>query len=526
MAAAFSTLGEGDEMNARWREKKTGWMLLLLVVCIMAGFSAWWMAERSEEDAIPPPPIGKSPATAEAWLTTGDQQHLLEPQQPIQWTKTTTEATHSKADHTITIDPSQTYQTMDGFGAAMTGSTTYLLDQLPQEQRERLLKELFTSEGLNLDMVRHTIGASDYSVDASGEPSSYTYNDIESGTDYNMDHFSIDKDQEVVDMLRQVAVLKPDIKVLGTPWTAPAWLKYGEKTMNGWYLDYNNPQVYEAYARYFVKYIQAYQAQGIPIYGMTLQNEPGLTTANYPSMSMGAEEQAMFIRDYLGPAMQDAGLDTRIITYDHNWDQAVEFTGSVFGDEAAASYIDGSAFHCYEGDPSFMTEVHDRFPDKHIYFTECSGGDWSPDFGENLGWQMSNLMIGAPRNWAQSVLLWNIALDPQGGPTNGGCGNCRGVVTIDPETGEVTRNVEYYALAHLSRYVRAGAVRVESTEERDELKNVAFRNPDGTMVLVAANTGNEDTIFRVVMEEESFQYTLPSQSAVTFRWKPEDTSNS
>ena len=215
----------------------------------------------------------------------------------------------------------------------MTGSATYLLDQLPQEQRERLLKELFTSEGLNLDMVRHTIGASDYSVNASGEPSSYTYNDIESGTDYNMDHFSIDKDQEVADMLKQVAVLKPDIKVLGTPWTAPAWMKYGEKTMNGWYLDYNNPQIYEAYARYFVKYIQAYQAQGIPIYGMTLQNEPEFTTANYPSMSMGAEEQAMFIRDYLGPAIQDAGLDTRIITYDHNWDQAVEYTGSVLGDK-------------------------------------------------------------------------------------------------------------------------------------------------------------------------------------------------
>ncbi|MGF9697277.1 glycoside hydrolase family 30 protein [Paenibacillus sp. MABNR03] len=502
-------------MSSRWREKKTGWIILLLAVCIVAGFGRWWMTNRTEEDAIPPP-LEKKPATAEVWLTTGDHQHLLEPQQPLPWI--TSEANDSEAEFTITIDPSQTYQTMDGFGAAMTGSSTHLINQLQPEQREQLLKELFTAEGLNLDMVRHTIGASDYSVDASGQPSSYTYNDIESGTDYDMNHFSIDKDQEVVDMLRQIIGLKPDIKVMGTPWTAPAWMKYGENTTNGWYLDYSNPKVYEAYARYFVKYIQAYQAQGVPIYGMTLQNEPEFTSPNYPSMSMGAEEQAMFIRDYLGPAMQEAGLDTRIISYDHNWDQAVEYTSSVLGDEAAAQYTDGSAFHCYEGDPASMSEVHDRFPDKNIYFTECSGGEWSPDFGENLSWQMSNLMIGAPRNWAKSVLLWNIALDPQGGPTNGGCANCRGVVTINPENGDVTRNVEYYALGHVSRYVRPGALRVDSTEERGKLENVAFRNPDGTMVLVAANTENEEVIFRVDMEGKTFQYMLPSQSAATFRW--------
>jgi len=512
-------------MKSRWRERRTAWIILSLGVCIVAGFGVWRMTSHTEEDAIPPP-VEKKPATAEVWLTTGDQQHLLEPQQPIPWNTSEANDSDADSDYAIIIDPSQTYQTMEGFGAAMTGSSTYLINQLPPEQREQLLQELYTTEGLNLDMVRHTIGASDYSVDTLGKPSSYTYNDIESGTDYNMEHFSIDKDQEVVDMLRQIVGLKPDIKVMGTPWTAPAWMKYGEKTINGWYLDYSNPQVYEAYARYFVKYIEAYQAQGVPIYGMTLQNEPEFTTANYPSMSMGAEEQAMFIRDYLGPAMQEAGMDTRIISYDHNWDQAVEYIGSVLSEEAAASYIDGSAFHCYAGEPSAMTEVHDRFPDKNIYFTECSGGEWSPEFGDNLSWQMSNLMIGAPRNWATSVLLWNIALDPQGGPTNGGCTNCRGVVTINPDTREVTRNVEYYALGHVSRYVRSGAIRVESTEESDELKNVAFRNPDGTMVLVAANTGNEDAAFHVVMEGKTFQYTLPSQSAATFRWKPEVATDS
>ncbi|WP_340400614.1 glycoside hydrolase family 30 beta sandwich domain-containing protein [Paenibacillus sp. FSL H8-0079] len=513
-------------MSIGWREHPKRWIILLIAVCCV-GAGIWLILNRNEQSI--PPPIADKQTAAEVWLTTGDQQNLLTPQKSIPITdhhnvetsssdSAMQESDTSSSEFTIQIDPDKTYQTMDGFGAAMTGSSAHLINQLPEEQQEQLLKEMFSTEGLNMDMVRHTIGASDYSVDESGVASSYTYDDIESGTDYEMEQFSIEKDQEVVNMLERVAGLKPDLKVLGTPWTAPAWMKYGEKTTNGWYLDYNDPQVYEAYARYFVKYIEAYQAKGIPIYGITLQNEPEFTSDKYPSMSMGAEEQARFIRDYLGPALQDAGLDTRIIAYDHNWDQAVEYTSEVLGDEQAADYIDGSAFHCYAGDPSAMSEVHDRFPDKHIYFTECSGGEWSPDFGENLSWQMSNLIIGAPRNWAKNVLLWNIALNPQGGPTNGGCENCRGVVTIDPERDEITRNVEYYALGHISRYVRPGAVRIESSQEHGQIENVAFHNPDGTIVLVAANTGEVEVSFDVVMDRDSFQYVLPSKSAATFRW--------
>lgn len=518
-------------MKKRWSENRSRWIILLIIMCSFVGLVAWWMTNHSPQVPIPSPEE-KKPANAEVWLTTGDQQNLLTPQVPVSWADgqnqeksssrtTVSQEAESSPEFTITINPNKTYQIMDGFGAAMTGSSVHLINRLSQEQREQLLKELFTNEGLNMDMVRHTIGASDYSVDASGRGSSYTYDDIESGTDYNMEHFSIDKDQEVVSMLEQAARLNPDLKVLGTPWTAPAWMKYGEKNMNGWYLDYNDPQVYEAYARYFVKYIEAYRAKGIPIYGITLQNEPEFTSADYPSMSMGAEEQAMFIRDYLGPAWKEAGLDTRIITYDHNWDHAVQYTSNVLGNEKAAPYIDGSAFHCYAGDPSAMSEVHDRFPDKHVYFTECSGGQWSSDFGENLSWQMSNLIIGGPRNWAKNVLLWNIALDPQGGPTNGGCENCRGVVTIDPVSGEIIRNVEYYALGHISRYVRPGAVRMDSTQGQGTVENVAFRNPDGTKVLIAANTGEAEVSFIVALDGNSFRYTLPSQSAATFRWKPQ-----
>ncbi len=255
---------------------------------------------------------------------------LARPQQSIPLVQSE-RTSSSPLEATITINPEKTYQTMDGFGAAMTGSSAHLMNQLPQEKREQLLHDLFTSEGLNMDMVRHTIGASDYSVDASGAPASYTYDDVESGTDYAMEHFSIDQDQEVVGMLQQVIGLKPHMKIMGTPWTAPAWMKYGEKTLHGWYLNYEDPQVYEVYAQYFVRYIQAYQDKGLPIYGVTLQNEPGFTSPNYPSMSMGAEEQAGFIRDYLGPALRKAGLDTRIIAYDHNWDEGVEYTDQVLG---------------------------------------------------------------------------------------------------------------------------------------------------------------------------------------------------
>lgn len=506
-----------------YRRTRT-WMVRGGIGLLVAGCAVWLMWTFSPAAVQPPAPMPlpekKRMTEAEVWLTTGDQSQLLARQEPRSWKPVGPDDEKKRQNvASIRVNAGQAHQKMEGFGAAMTGSSVYLINSLPQEQREMLLHELFTAEGLNLNMVRHTIGASDYSVNASGEPSSYTYDDVEEGTDYALEHFSIEQDEGVVAMLEDVVRVKPDVKVMGTPWTAPAWMKYGERTHNGWYLNYNDPGVYAAYAAYFVKYIQAYQARGVPIHSITVQNEPEFTSPNYPSMSMGAAEQAMFIRDYLGPAFMEAGLDTRIIAYDHNWDQAVRYTEELFEDRRTAASVEGSAFHCYAGDPSAMTEVHDRHPDKMIYVTECSGGEWSPDFGTNLSWQMSNLIIGAARNWASSVLFWNIALDPQGGPTNGGCANCRGMVTIDPESGKVERNVEYYAMGHISRYVRSGAVRVETNQEPGVLENAAFRNPDGSMVLIASNSGQDAVAFEIVMDDNALRYTLPPQSAATFRWK-------
>ncbi|GGG01424.1 hypothetical protein GCM10010912_52880 [Paenibacillus albidus] len=211
-------------------------------------------------------------------------------------------------------------------------------------------------------------------------------------------------------------------------------------------------------------------------------------------------------------------MDTKLIGFDHNWDKAAEYAGTLQGDSGAADYTDGTAYHCYAGTPDAMSQVHEAFPDKNIYFTECSGGEWNSDFGENFSWDMSNLIIGSPRNWAKTVLLWNLALDPDGGPENGGCPNCRGVVTIDPQTGDVAKNVEYYALGHASKFVDPGAVRIESTQYSGRIETVAYENPDASLVLIAANTSNEEQAFTVRWKWRTFDYTLPPKSAVTYKW--------
>lgn len=427
----------------------------------------------------------------------------------------------------IEVKPERRYQTIQGFGAALTGSSAYLIGQkLSEPQREKLLRELFTEEGIGLSYIRHTIGASDFSVDGNGQPASYTYDDTREGTqDFELQNFSVERDREVIGLLGRIVRLNPAVKVMGTPWTAPPWMKYGEAVHAGWYLDYTNERVYEAYAEYFVRYIQAYKAAGVPVDAVTVQNEPEFTSADYPTMSMGAQEQAKFIGDYLGPAFERNGIGTKIIAFDHNWDIGERYAQTVLSDPGAARYTDGTAYHCYAGEPEAMGRVHSAFPDKSIYFTECSGGKWSGEFGGSFVWMMSKLIIGATRNGAETVLMWNLALDPEGGPANGGCTDCRGVVTLDPADGEIVRNPEYYALGHASKFVQPGAVRIgsyspEGTSPEGPVVHTAFRNPDGSIVLICANTGGEPETVEVVWDGRNFAYPLSAGSAATFRWEP------
>ncbi|WP_151734087.1 glycoside hydrolase family 30 protein [Paenibacillus tengchongensis] len=508
--------------------------LLLPIAAVAAVLAAWAAAEfngftrdpgKTEVTKLPPLQVN-------AWVTTADQSSLLAPQDPFFFGDlplkdgdsgdTGGEPAPSSSDlSVIMVNPGREYQTMDGFGASVTGSSAFLINKrLSGEQRDALVKDLFTPEGIRLTFVRHSIGASDFSVDAEGHPASYTYDDSESGEDYGLEQFSVARDEDVTKLLQHIIGVNESVKVMGTPWTAPRWMKYGEQIYNGWYLNYTEPRVYTAYAQYLTRYIQAYEALGIPVYAITVQNEPEFTTPDYPSMSMGAAEQARFIGEYLGPEFRENGITSRIVAFDHNWDIAKSYTDSVLADAQANAYTSGTAYHCYAGSPEAMSGVHDAYPDKDIYVTECSGGAWSEDFSDNLGWLMTKLIIGSPRNWAKTVLMWNLALDPEGGPANGGCADCRGVVTVDGQEEEgYSRNVEYYALGHASRFVDPGAVRIESSQG-DGIENVAFRNPDGSIVLIAFNSMSENRTFKVQWGERRFTFTLPSRSAATFKWGP------
>lgn len=456
---------------------------------------------RALDAAAPGTLAGESVAV---WVTTGDRSKLLAQQASVNFGADTSQPV------TITVDEQVRYQTMDGFGAAMTGSSAYLMNRaMSASQREALLSDLFSPGGIGLSMVRQTIGASDFSL------SSYTYNDMAPGqSDPNLNNFSLSGDlDDVVPMLQAARAKNGALKIMGSPWSAPAWMKEVH-TLNGGWL---NVAWYGAYADYLVKYIQAYQARGLPIYAITIQNEPLHETGSYPSMRMDPANQANFVKNNLGPAMSAAGIGTKILAYDHNWDRW-DYPNDVLADGAAAPYIAGSAFHGYGGSPDLMASTHAAHPDKGIWFTEISGGAWATSFAGNLRWNLSNIVIACTRNWAKSILLWNLALDQRSGPTNGGCSDCRGVVTVNSGNGNYEREVEYYVLGHVSKFVAPGAQRIASNTFNGGIENVAFANPDGSKVLIALNNGGASSSFAVRWNGQSFSYTLPAGAVATFVW--------
>lgn len=441
--------------------------------------------------------------TVSVWLTKGNQTQLLQQQGNLNFGNNGSYAT------TISVNEGTTYQTMDGFGASMTGSSAFVINSMTSTSKNNLLNDLFSSSGIRLTFIRHTIGASDFSR------WSYTYNDMPSGqTDPNLNNFNLGADWDhIIPMIQQARNRNGQIKIMGSPWSAPAWMKENGSLNGGWL----NVGWYNAYANYLVKYVQAYQAAGIPIYAITLQNEPLHETGGYPSMRMDPANQANFVKNDLGPAFSNAGLSTKLICYDHNWDQP-NYPISVLNDAAARGYLAGSAFHGYSSTSgiSNMTSVRNAYPDKGIWFTEISGGDWDTNFGSNLRWHTSNTVIANIRNWSKSVLLWNLALNTSHGPTNGGCSDCRGVVTVNGNN--YAREVEYYILGHVSKFVDPGAVRIGSNTFSGGIENVAFKNPDGSKVLLALNNGSSSNTFKVQWGGQSFVYTLASGDVATFRW--------
>lgn len=457
-------------------------------------------------------PAGAQP-TVHAWLTTETGKQRLAPQHPIHWT-----ARHPRTRFIIGVDDAKRAQQIVGFGASLTDSSAWLLTHaLTTEQRMALMKELFDPvHGLGISLLRQPMGASDFS--ASGN---YSYDDMPAGrSDPSLARFSIAHDQTaIIPLLQEARHLNPALKLIGTPWSPPGWMKTTDSMIGGSL----RPDASGALAQYFVRYVQAYRAAGLPIYAVTPQNEPQYSPSGYPGMLMTAGEQDAFIKNDLGPAFAAAGLGTKILIYDHNWGdqnggQAV-YPQVILADPGAARYVAGIAFHCYSGDPSIMAQIHKRFPHMAIYQTECSGGSWQGDFGSALRAQLYSDILRGLRNWAQSAIFWNLALDQDAGPQNGGCTDCRGIVTVNRGTGSVTRTVDYDALGHFSRFVRPGARRIASRSwGAASINDVAFRNPDGSHVLVAYNDDNSGHLIAARWRGRVFSCKLPPGAAVTFTW--------
>lgn len=446
-------------------------------------------------------------APVRAFLTTADQQHLL--------AASAVAEPAAKADAVIRIDTRHRHQRIAGFGASITEGSAWLIRHgLKDAQRGALMRELFTREdgGLGFELTRLTIGASDFSR------SHYSLDDMPPGqADPELKHFSLDPERaDVVPLTRQALALNPALQVMASPWSAPGWMKTTDSLVKGQL----KPEFHGAFARYLVRYVDAMQAEGVPIFALTLQNEPHFEPNDYPGMRMPPATRAAVVGEHLGPLLKARGLKTQILEWDHNWDQAWSPL-SMLADAKARQYVSGVAWHCYEGDVSAQSEVARHFPKLDVWLTECSGGEWKPHWAETLPWMMRNLVIGGTRNGARGVLMWNLALDPAYGPHLGGCTDCRGMVTIDPATGQVTRNMEYYAFGHASRFVRQGAWRVDSETAaggKPGLDHVAFTNPDGSTVLIVANSAAAPRRFTVQAPGRRFAYELPASGVATFVW--------
>lgn len=446
-----------------------------------------------------------APATVEVWLTTADQSALLakQPALPLE---------PGGAPDAIMVDPATRYQKMVGFGAAITDASAWLIqNHMSPAQRDALLRDLFGRDpGIGLSFTRLTVGASDFSR------AHYGYDDMPKGkTDPSLAHFTVAMArQDLFPTARAARAINPKLAVMLSPWSAPGWMKSSDSLIAGTLRE----AAYAPFAIYLRRTVQDFAKAIGPIDYLSIQNEPDFEPDSYPGMRLSAAQRARIIGDHVGPEFARAGLKTRILDWDHNWDHP-EQPLAVLADPAASRYVAGVAWHCYNGDVGAQSQVRDAHPDKDVFFTECSGGEWSKPWPDSWAWTIRTLVIGAPRNWARGVLLWNLALDESFGPHAGGCGNCRGVVTIDSKTGAVTRNPEYYALAHASRFVMPGAQRIASDTHKDGIETVAYANPDGTRVLLAFNAGKQATDFTVRSEGRHFGYRLPAGAAATFRWR-------
>lgn len=440
----------------------------------------------------------------QVWLTKADRTALFTRQ-----ATGLSLATAQNKQPTIVVNDKESFQSIDGFGYALTGGSAQHIVKMSAQARAALLKELFATNGTNIGVsyIRLSIGASDLNEKV------FSYNDLPEGqTDLEQAKFDLGPDKaDVIPVMKEILAINPKIKIMGSPWSPPLWMKTTYDARSGML----KPEYYRAYAKYFVRYVQDMQKAGIPIDAITVQNEP-LHPGNNPSLLMVAPDQAVFVKQFLGPAFAKANIKTKIIVYDHNADRP-DYPISILDDPAAKKYIDGSAFHLYGGKIEALTDVHNAHPDKNIYFSEQMVVEQPDAATINIVNPVKRLIIGATRNWSKNVLEWNLAADPENKPytDRGGCSMCQGAVTINGDN--YSRNLAYFSIAHASKFVRPGSVRIASNE-LNGLANVAFKTPDGKHVLVVANTGKDAAAFNISQNGKTYAATLDKGAVATYIW--------
>lgn len=442
----------------------------------------------------------------ERWLTSPSQQILFQQQAPLAFVPV--KADGINADQ-ITVDDSKRFQVMDGFGYSLTGGSALNLMKMSAPARKKLLRELFATSQAHIgtSYLRISIGASDL------DEKVFSYDDLPAGeTDLSLKKFDLGYDKRyLIPVLKEILAIYPAIKIMGSPWSPPVWMKNNADTRGGNLL----PVYYDVYARYLALYITAMKKQGIRIDAITVQNEP-LHPGNNPSLQMLAPDQAIFVREHLGPVFTKQGIKTKIIIYDHNADRP-DYPISILNDTIARKYIDGSAFHLYGGKVEALSSVHEAHPDKNLYFTEQWVG--APgNLAGDLAWHTEQLIIGASRNWAKTVLEWNLASDAKYEPhtDRGGCNGCLGAVTL-PGNDSVVRNPAYYIIAHAAKFVRPGAVRIASNLP-EALPNVAFRTTAGKTVLLILNSSKTGKQVNIRYQNKVAALQLAAGAVTTCVW--------
>lgn len=427
--------------------------------------------------------------------------------------------------YTITLNPAESYQVMEGFGAAITGSTCYNLLKMSAGDRARLLKETFDPvSGMGYSYIRISMGCSDFSL------SEYTHCDTK-----GIENFALHTEDKtyVIPVLKEILAIRPDIRIMASPWTCPKWMKVNnlteKKPFDSWTSGQLNPAYYQDYATYFVKYIEAMKSEGINITSVTIQNEP-LNRYNSASLYMTWQEQRDFIKTALGPAFRSAGIQSKIIVYDHNYnydaDRAenkdqIDYPLHIYSDPEAAQYIDGAAYHAYGGDKSELADVHARNTSKNLYFTEISIGSWGYSFADDLMWNMNEVCLGTINNWAKAVIVWNFMLDANHGPNRpGGCTTCYGAIDIQSDYKTMTRNSHYYTIGHLAKVIAPGAKRIATTGYKTTgLYYAAFVNPDASYAAVMQNDTDKPLNITLADGSHTFTFEVSAKSVASVKWK-------